>query len=1145
MNATKGVLPGKLLKAGHILSLALLSMMLTNCGGPAAKEWAKIEKEFRNPPNSAKPRVWWHWMNGNITQAGIRSDLEWMHRAGIGGFQNFDAGLTSPQIVDKRLVFMTPEWKNAFRLAAKLADSLNLEMAIAGSPGWSESGGPWVKPEEAMKKYVWSETRVEGGKQFSGVLPQPPSSTGAFQNQRMARRGFDPEGGESPAGPEFYADAAVVAFRVTDDDYSLSELSPKVTSSGVKFSLEELTDGDVVTSTLLPSAPAGKIAWIMFEFSVPRTVQSLTFAAIGGGGGMTGRGGAGSGNRSLEVSDDGKIFTKVADVTTGRIAQNTMTFTPVTGKFFRFTVKTPESSPDRPNAGGGMPGFGSFNQPAAPAGTSVAELVLHTGARVNRFEEKAGFVTATSANLANPATPEVKNAILKNDVVDLTSMMKPDGHLDWTAPAGKWVILRLGYSLTGHQNSPASPEATGLEVDKLNPGFVKNYFDNYLDQYKDATGGLMGKRGLQYIITDSWEAGTQNWTDNMITEFKNRRGYDILQWLPVLSGYVVESTEASDKFLWDFRRTLEELVAEYHYDQLTDILAERGMLGRYTESHEGGRAFIGDGMEVKRRSAVPMSATWTPGGFGGNEGGVATRFKADVRESASVSHIYGQNFVAAESLTAIGTAWAWSPELLKPVADMELACGLNRFVIHTSVHQPVDDKIPGLGLGPFGQWFNRHETWAEQAIAWTTYLARSSYMLQQGQFIADVAYLYGEGNNITALFGQQLPKVPQGYEYDFVNADALINVLKEEGSSITTPSGMKYNLLVLDESTRQMTLPVLKKINDMVVAGAVVTGPKPETTPGLSDDQAAFTTLVNALWPEEKGEKTTGKGKVYSGYAVKEVLDMQKIIPDFAYSKPHDDTEVLYVHRKVQNTDFYWINNRKNRVEEIEATFRVAGLVPEIWHPETGIIEQASYRIENEVTKVQVHLDPADALFVVFRNKARQDAKTIEKPQEQVLAEVPAPWKVTFQEKRGAPAEASFDVLTPWNENSNPGIKYFSGTASYSKILTVPAEWIKEKKELWLDLGAVKNLAEVMINGKSMGIVWKTPFRIKVTGELKTGENNLEIKVTNLWVNRLIGDQQPGVTDKLTYTTQAFYQANSPLLPSGLLGPVQIISKSE
>lgn len=1135
----------------RILSIVLLvipGFLFVGCGNNAASDkelGTKLEQEFLNPPDEAKPRVWWHWMNGNITQDGIRKDLEWMHRTGIGGFQNFDAGLTTPQIVEKRLVFMTPEWKDAFRLAATLADSLNLEMAIAGSPGWSESGGPWVKPEEAMKKYVWSEIRVEGGKPFSGILPHPPSATGSFQNSRMERRGFGPGDEEEQAGPEFYADAAVVAFKIPENDYSLTELNPVVTSSGGNFSLDELTDGDVVKTTLLPSAPVGEYAWIQFEFSDPQTIQALTIAASGGGGRMFGSGrGAGSSDRSLEVSDDGVTFRKVTDVTSGRVAQNTITFDPVTGKFFRFTVLTPEPPPVTGDMGG-MFGFGNFRQPQTPAGTPVAELVLHTGAYVNRFEDKAAFATATAVDLADSPTPEFENAIAKSDVVDLTAMMDADGNLEWTPPEGEWTIIRLGYSLTGHQNSPASPEATGLEVDKLDPEYVKRYFDNYLDQYEDATGGLIGQRGLQYIITDSWEAGTQNWTDNMLTEFRDRRGYDMVNWIPVLTGHVVEGGEASDRFLWDFRRVLEEMVAEYHYDQLTDILEERGMKGRYTESHEGGRAFIGDGMEVKRTAAVPMSATWTPGGFGGNQPGVAVRHKADVRESASVSHIYGQKYVAAESLTAIGTAWAWSPELLKPVADMELASGLNRFVIHTSVHQPVDDKIPGLGLGPFGQWFTRHETWAEQAIAWTTYLARNCYMLQQGQFVADVAYLYGEENNITALFGSQLPEVPRGYEFDFMNADALVNVLKVKKGEITSPSGMKYRILALDESTKQMSLPVLQKINDLVKAGAIVTGPKPVSTPSLRDDQAEFNTVLSELWPEGKGEKTIGKGKVYSGYSIKEVLDMQNISPDFSYSKPLDDTEVLYVHHRLNNIDFYWVNNRKDRVEDIEATFRVDGRAPEIWHPETGIIEQASYVIEDGVTRVPLHLVPNDAIFVVFRNETDQMTRTVEKPVEQVMATVEGPWTVNFQENRGAPAMVEMKTLTPWNENDDDGIKYFSGTGTYIKTVDAPDGWFAEDAQQWLDLGDVQNLAEVTVNGQSLGIVWKTPFRINVTGVLKPGENNLEIKVTNLWVNRLIGDQQPGVEDKLTYTTMPFYQADSPLMPSGLLGPVQIIGITE
>jgi len=1125
-------------KQSVILSLllaGLLSLLVLNCSGPSGQ--VDLEAGFMNPPDEAKPRVWWHWMNGNITQDGIRKDLEWMDRAGIGGFQNFDAGLTTPQVVDHRLIYMTPEWKDAFGFATALADSLGLEMAIAGSPGWSESGGPWVEPEQAMKKYVWSETRVQGGQEFSGTIPQPPSTTGTFQNQARGAEGFGPASDEPPDLPEYYADAAVVAFRLPDNNVSMQELQPVVTSSGGNFTLEELTDGDIENSSLLPSAPAGSSAWIQFAFDEPVTVRSITLSTGGGGGFRFG--GGGDNTTSLEVSDDGNSFRNVTEIERGRSPQSTLTFAPVTGRYFRYSVLTPEPTEEEDD--GGMFGFGNFGAQEEPAGTEIAELVLNTGAHVNRFEDKAGFEAVTATALYDLPTPDAMNAVSTEDVVDLTSMMESDGTLEWTVPDGNWVILRIGYSLTGQENRPASPEATGLEVDKLNPDYVRDYFNDYFDQYLDATDGLMGARGLQYVITDSWEAGTQNWTDNMMAEFMNRRGYDMTPWLPVLAGYVVESGENSDRFLWDFRRTLEEMVAEYHYDELTDLMDERGMLGRYSESHEGGRALIGDGMEVKREAAVPMSATWTPGGFGGGGPGVATRFKADVRESASVSHIYGQKYVAAESMTAMGTDWAWSPQLLKPVADMELASGLNRFVIHTSVHQPID-RAPGLSLGPFGQWFTRHETWAEEAIAWTTYLARSSFMLQQGDFVADVAYLYGEGNNITALFGQQLPDVPEGYEFDFLNADALVNVIDFNRGNLTTPAGTNYKILALDPSTSRISLPVLQKIRDLVEDGAVVCGAKPIETPSLSDDQAEFDAIVNELWANEDGVNNVGDGKVYAGYTIQQALDMENIIPDFSYTKPEADTEVLYVHRTFDDGDFYWVNNRNDRVEDIEATFRVDGKMAEIWHPETGRMEQASYSMEDGVTTVPLQLQPNDAVFVVFRDDAEQPTRTIPEKQEEVVFTAEGPWTVQFQEGRGAPAEVTLNTLTPWNEHANEGVKYFSGTGTYTKTINAPADWFQEGAELWLDLGDVENLAEVVVNGESVGIVWKVPFRVNVTDALHEGENSVEIKVTNIWVNRLIGDRQPDAEEQYTFTTQEPYQADSPLMPSGLLGPVQMIS---
>ena len=376
-------------------------------------------------------------------------------------------------------------------------------------------------------------------------------------------------------------------------------------------------------------------------------------------------------HQQLEASDDGSQFRTVTPIPAGA---RTIAFAPVTARVFRISILTPQPQPNPARGGAGgvgggqrRPGGGRAQAPAAPAGTQIAEFVLH-GAVVNRFQEKAAFSAATNIYaMATPAVPAA-DAVRKADVIDLTSKMRPDGTLDWTPPAGSWVVLRIGYSLTGQQNRPASPEATGLEVDKLNKGYVKAYFDNYLDQYKDATGGLMGKRGLQYMITDSWEAGVANWTNDMIAEFAKRRGYDMKPWLPALTGRVVESAEATDRFLWDFRKTLTEMTAEYHYDQLTDLLAARGM-ARYTESHENGRAFIADGMEVKAKAAVPMSAMWTAQAEAAESTVTTPMFAIRIRGS----HLRPENIVAAESLTAGSGASSFSPETLKPTADRLLS----------------------------------------------------------------------------------------------------------------------------------------------------------------------------------------------------------------------------------------------------------------------------------------------------------------------------------------------------------------------------------------------------------------------------------------------------------------------------------------
>ncbi|MDR3735470.1 MAG: glycosyl hydrolase, partial [Acidobacteriaceae bacterium] len=440
-----------------------------------------------------------------------------------------------------------------------------------------------------------------------------------------------------------------------------------------------------------------------------------------------------------------------------------------------------------------------------------------------------------------------------------------------------WVVLRLGYSLLGITNHPATAEATGLEVDKLDRRFVKNYMEAYLDSYKETVGtGLMGKRGITYVITDSWEAGSQNWTDNMIAQFKKLRGYDPSPWLPVLAGHVVESAAASDKFLWDFRKTIGDLIATEHYGQLQTTLNQRGM-GHYGESHEVGRAFVADGMQVKKMLEVPMSAMWTQSPGVNNE---TYGYNADDRESASVAHIYGQNLVAAESMTAAGAAWAWSPATLKPTADQEFLNGINRIVIHESAHQPLIGKVPGLSLGHYGQWFNRNETWAEEAGPWIDYLGRTSYMLQEGHFGADLIYFYGEDSNLTAIFANKAPEVPAGYGFDYVNADALIHELSVSEGRVKTPSGMSYRVLGLDPYSQHMSLPVMRAIHKLVFEGAVVAGPKPIDDPSLADDQAEFAKLSGELFGDGTGVHQVGKGTVYAGQNPGDVFKAMKLAPD-------------------------------------------------------------------------------------------------------------------------------------------------------------------------------------------------------------------------------------------------------------------------
>lgn len=1085
-----------------------------------------LMRGFQDPPNGARPRVWWHWMNGNISQEGIKLDLDWMHRVGIGGVTIFEGAIRTPQVVPQRLIYMTPDWKKAFDYAVTDARSKGMEVAIASSPGWSETGGPWVQPAQGMKKLVWSATRIQGGRPFTGTLPHPPQNDGTFQNFSVPGR-MGPDG-KITTPPEFYSDVAVVAYKIPNGDEPQSTLNPHVTSSGGTADVPALSDGDVEKVALdLPAGPVRSESWVQFDYGHPQNIQAVTLACPTDiisvfdhdTGDIAPR---------LEASDDGVHFRAVSVIPFTSIVERTASFAPTTARYFRVVFT---ANPGR----------------RTERDFKITELVLHSGARTNEWEKRAGYANARNFYAIPDASVAPQFIVSPSDVIDLTAKMRSDGTLDWTPPAGNWMILRFGYSLTGHENGPAPAEATGLEVDKLDRADVKDYLNHYLQMYANTVGaGMLGKPGISWLLTDSIEVGPQNWTANMFSDFQQLRGYDMRAWLPALTGVIIKSTDDTGRFLWDYRRTIGQLLAQNHYGEIADDLHAHGMR-YYSEALEMHRPSLGDDMEMRSHADVPMGALWTYPANGDPD----PTYLADLRGAASIAHIYGQNVVGAESMTSRGPAWGWSPNSLKRIADLEFALGVNRFEIHESTHQPVPDLAPGLTLGPYGLWFNRNQTWAEDAAPWVTYLARCSYLLQQGHYDADVAYFCGEEGPLTAVFGwKAAADLPKGYAFDFVNSDVILHELSFKDGRLVTPGGTSYRILYLGGRSSRMTLPVLRRIADFINQGAILVGNRPTDSPSLADNETEFRALAERLWgrqlPGAQHMHPYGRGRVYSGMSADEALATLKIPADFTYSKLKAGSELMFVHRKLSDRDIYFVDNRSDKAQEFDATFRVMGFAPELWDPATGSSRPASYNMADGRTTVPLHLDPYGTIFLMFVRPTTAVSFTEPKSEESPISSLDESlnhnWMVSFQPDRSAPASLKFNDLTSWADNSNYSVKYFSGMATYSKTIDVPSEILKPGAHLWLDMGDVENIARVEVNGRRVGIAWKSPFKVDLAGIVRPGSNQLTIEVTNLWVNRLIGDQQSWALRKYAFTDFTPYKADSPLLPSGLLGPLHLVS---
>ncbi|MGA3262524.1 MAG: glycosyl hydrolase [Terracidiphilus sp.] len=1151
-----------------ILGLAVAAGIPAALSGQTAQQTAtaSLEQAFQQPPDSAKPRAWWHWLSGNVTEEGITADLEWMHRVGIAGMQMFDGDLGAPLFVDKPLIWMSPEWKSAWRHAAAEADRLHMEMAMAASGGWSETAGPWVKPGQGMKRYVWSETVVEGPGHFSGVLRQPPATVGKFQDltpqpEEESKRDLtlpgakpQPEPPKREPTPELYVDAAVVAFPVQEEDAITAAQKPVITCSCGAIDGAVLQDVSFAKYVEVPYLKDGT-AWVEFAYAQPKPMQSVMFA---GATVQNWRGVPIPAGR-IEASDDGRHWRMLAEMPGGpkgagsvNLPIRTYAIAPVKARYYRLFFKAPEPDLSRDDQA----------EKKKPEPVRLTEIEFLAAPRVNRWEDKASFGIYAPDENSIGAEVQSGEAIDPAKVIDLTAKMQPDGTLDWDPSAGKWIVLRLGYGLTGEVNHPATPAATGLEVDKLSRKDVQAYVEEYVKMISATAGPYWGKSFKSFLM-DSWEAGQENWTEEMLQEFETRRGYAMTRYLPVLTGRIVGSRAESEGLLWDLRRTQADMLAENHYGVATKYFTAHGV-GLNAEAMGIGMPTTGDGLLNKGQLTIPMGEFWTP--LPGKKGDSA--YEADDREASSAAHVYGKPLAATESFTTSPdlVAWGEGPFYLKGLADQAFSRGINRIIFHTSDQQPfVDDAHkPGMTLGHFGQHYTRNITWAEQAVAWNTYLARCSYLLQQGKPVSDVAYFYGEDAPATVPYWKKIdPEQPAHYDFDWVNADVLLHGATAGPGWLQLASGMSYRLLVLPNDVHMLSLPLLRNIHALVAQGAVLLGPKPVGSPSLADGkdgQAEVRKIAEDLWGKgdaAAGGHVFGQGKVYTGKSIEDVLAAEGALPDFTwnpakhvgreipYSLParDSDLDLVFIHRNDGEREIYFAATQKHHSLDVKASFRVTGKTPRLWHPESGEIEPVSYTIEHGQTIVPLHFDAQGSVFVVFEGSAAAPSLMVPERKNARLATVKGDWKLTFPPNWGAPAEASFPALISWTQSADAGVKYFSGTATYHKQIDAPQNWFRPGARVLLDLGTVKEIAEVSVNGEPVGgILWKPPFVADVTAALKPGANELSVKVTNLWPNRMIGDLQPGVTKTYTWTDFRPFKANSPLLESGLLGPVTVWS---
>lgn len=1039
-----------------VTTLAAASLLATSCGQqPSSVSIATVEDNFMSPPDSIRVAAYWYWLNDNLSPEGAVKDLQAMKKAGITRAQIGMIGIDGLPYGDAK--YNSDLWWETLHQALKTAGELDIEIGIFNCPGWSQSGGPWVKPQEAMRRIVSAQTVVEGpGKQSIEL----PAVEGACQ------------------------DEAVIAYPAfTKEAYAQT------------FSIKK-TEGQPVAQVM--------------QLDKPSTLRSVEVKV-----------GTPINTMAVLKARDGNDWKEIKTFAIDRYNdQNIVGFEP----YAPVIVAIPEAE------------YNELMLEIAPVGAGQIDVTLSEQPKVERTAEKQ---LAKMCQVPLPMwdfymwgeQPDYTAADWTIDpakVVVLTNDVK-DGVLTWDVPEGRWVVSRIAMAPTGVTNSPASPEATGLEIDKINKEHLEGHFDAYIGEILRRIPAE-DRKTFRIVVEDSYETGGQNWTDGLAEKFTERYGYSPLPYLPVLQGIPVGSNEMSDRFLWDLRRLVADLVAYEYVGGLKEISNKHG-LTTWLENY-GHWGFPSEFLLYGGQSDEVAGEYWSEGTLGDIEN----------RAASSCGHIYGKPKIWAESCTAAGNPFGRYPYVMKQRVDRFFTEGINASLLHLVIHQLDTPEEPGLAAW-FGNEFNRKNTWFEQLDLFTDYLRRCNYVLQQGRYVADAAYFIGE--DAPKMTGECNPPLPEGYSFDYINADILKNHAKVKDGRLVLDSGMEYSVLVLPNQDT-MRPEMLKCIEKFVKDGLTVVGPAPVRSPSLEgypQADAAVREIASTMWTDGAKVTELGKGRVFAaGTTMQEVFDAINLRPDLSVAA--GEQMPLFIHRTLKDAQIYFIANPTEQAISINPTFRAAaGLQPQLWNPANGTVRtlpQFMPVADNGIT-VPVQLEPLESAFIVFRKDTVPATATLNYPDYQTVADLDnATWNIEFEASRRGPQAITVDSLFDWSQHPDKNMANYSGKAVYTTefdLAEVP------QTETYVDLGKVMVMAKVKVNGQYAGGAWTYPYRVDITPLLQAGKNTLEVEVVSTWRNRLIGDAALAPEQRVTSVNFDIVTPGEPLQSSGLLGPVKIIAE--